>query len=237
MIKSKTLRVGGFVGGLCASAALVAGTVGMTGAYFTASQSGNLYGKSGHLSLTTSNPSLSFTDLVPGTPKTQSIGYKTDSSGNTDLWMVFTPTDQGYIAFTGADDQEVGTTGNYGGLGGYGFFQVQTNGTNDFVSYNLKNLNDTGTVPGNDACPVNANGDGGSYARATGPDNGSQAAPECGVPADILLASNLPTGSTGNIEVSFGLTGKAKAQNTVFANVPFKIVATQHGVRPDAQNF
>jgi hypothetical protein len=37
----------------------------------------------------------------------------------------------------------------------------------------------------------------------------------------------------------FGLTGRASNvfQNQQFANVPFEVVATQHGVRPDAENF
>ncbi|WP_213029941.1 hypothetical protein, partial [Acinetobacter baumannii] len=66
---------------------------------------------------------------------------------------------------------------------------------------------------------------------------GGQSAPECGVPAAIKLGSNLAPGQASSATLTFGLTGKAVAQDTYFANVPFKIVATQVGIRPDAANF
>jgi hypothetical protein len=227
MRKAKAARIAGFAVALGATASLVGVAAGGTGAYFTSSTAGSLEGTSGHLRLTANNTQLNMDGLMPEVPQTQNISYSTDSNGNEDLWMVFDPTTTGYQNFTGAK-----TSSFDGGLGRYGYFSVSDNGNLDFRSHNLQDAPAGDTADAQ--CSVNANGDGGSDQSEA---NTPGLTPLCGVPTDILLASNLPTGSSGNINVTFGISGKAQTQDFQYANVPFKIVATQAGVRPDALNL
>lgn len=228
MKKSKAIRLAGFVGALCASGALLGTSIAGTGAYFTDSHDGNLSASSGHLKVNTTNTYLNFNGLIPGEDKSATVTFTpTDGSPNEDVWMVFDTNDPAFWAFSGSKAQ------NGGGLGGYGHFKVVggQGAPYQFESYNLQTATD-GT-----GCYIDPNGDGGSDARATGPDNGSQSAPECGVPGQILIGHNLPAGYTGSADVTFGLTGKATGQDSTWANVPFKIVATQVGHRPNDNNF
>ncbi len=49
----------------------------------------------------------------------------------------------------------------------------------------------------------------------------------------IKLVNNVSNGDHGSITVTFGLDGyKQTQQNQQYPDVPFKIVATQHGVNP-----
>ncbi len=227
MNKGKIARLAGFVGVLGATTVLITTAVTGTGAYFTDSHSGSIAASSGHLTLNVSNPNLSFPNLLPGEDKTVNIGYNVDSSGNSDIWMTFTDT-AAYCAFTGASDDPANCGG---GLGRYGHFAVANDNGILFQSYNLKNApaGITGT-----SCAIDANGDGGS---AQGSTSVSNTPPYCGVPLAIKLASDLPNGSSGTIKTTFGITGRATGQNAPVATVPFNIVATQVGVRPDAANF
>ena len=234
MAISKAWRLGGFIAALGASGALIASATGATGAYFTDSHSGTIKGSTGHLKLdiTSGSTNLNFTDLVPTQYQQQKIGYKVDSSAgaNEDIWLVFDPTSQGYIDFTG-DDKQLNSGNGTGGLGRYGHFAVANNNVTKFTSYNLANL-----APGaSDAtCPVDAStGDGGSNQQPT---KATPRPPLCGVPAAIKLASNLSNGSTGEVEITFGVTGYWSAQYAPAVNVGYKIVATQAGVQPDATN-
>lgn len=229
MNKKTFARLSGFVGAAGLTAALVGAAVAGTGAYFTDSKDGSLKGTSGHLTLNVSQTQLAMSDLVPGVDQTQNISYNVNSSGKSDVWVVFDPTTVGFAAFTGAKDSSVYPGG---GLGGYGHFAISNNGGAPiFTSYNLAGVpaNDTSTP-----CAVDVNGAGGSTARATAP---KVPAPYCPVPAAIRVAAGLSSGQGGTINVTFGLTGKATTQNSVWANVPFKVVATQANVRPDALNF
>jgi hypothetical protein len=225
MGKGKALRLGGFAVALTASAALVASATGATGAYFTDSHSGSVTATSGHLTLNVTDPNLNFAGLVPGVDKTLNVDYNTDSSVNEDIWLVFSATDPGYQAWTGPKSNAFG-----GGLGRFGHFAVANNNSVDFQSYNLQLLDPA--VP-NPVCPVDANGDGGSSQQSS---SVSDTPPLCGVPQAILLAQNVASGVNGQIEMTFGLTGRAKGQNASVASVPFTIVATQHGISPDAPN-
>lgn len=227
MRKPTALRLAGFTlaAGLTASLAGVAAS--STGAYFTDSHDGNLSGTAGHLRLSVSSTALSFADLVPGDYQTRSIDYSTNSSGHEDIWMVF-PSGAGYSALTGyKGDPDFSA----GGLGRYGHFAVANGDQVKFTSYNLQNRAPGATDP---ICSVDANGNGGSNQQATSP---TDTPPLCGVPQFIKLASDLPSGSTGTIHMTFGVTGKWTGQNVPATNAPFKIVATQAGVRPDALNF
>lgn len=216
-------KIGGFIGTLTAGAALVATATAGTGAYFTDSAPGNIRATTGHLTLNTSSTDLVFGDLVPGEYKTLNINYNVDASSNSDVWLTFDPTSVAYQAFTGAKNNPLWPDG---GMGRFGHFKVSNNGTQRFTSFNLQN--------GPDGCSVDANGNGGSAQQASSvPDT----PPYCGVPTAIKLADNLSSGQGGTISVEFGVSGRWTAQRVTIPAVPFKVVATQHGVRPDAANF
>jgi hypothetical protein len=234
MVSKKTVKVAGFVGALCASAALVATAATSTGAYFTNSKDGNLAGSAGHLEVLTSGTNINFTGLNPGEDQTQKITYTPTSNSTTkeDIWLVFDPNTTGYGAFTGAKGLTYGSWTS-GGLGGYGHFKIISDQGLGFQSYNLA-LDPSG----NNTC-ANANGDGGSTAKETLASDGHTIvpAPYCGVPAAIKIGSGLNPGQASNAYLTFGLTGKATTQDITWANVPFKIVATQPGIRPDAVSY
>jgi len=233
--KLKAARLGGFVGTAGLTAALVGFAVSGTGAYFTDSAAGTMAANSGHLTLTTSgSTALSFADLVPGTDKTNSIGYTVDTNGPSDVWLVFDPTSKGYQGFTGAGTSSIVPGG---GLGRYGHFAVSVNsGPALFQSYNLSlDPNGNGAHPnGSGGCFIDGNGHGGSAQKATVTETHP---PYCGVPTDIKLSSGLTNGQSATVHLTFGLTGLQVDQNQTEWTVPFKIVATQAGVRPDAANY
>lgn len=233
MRKSRALRVTGFVGALCASAALVGTTVATTGAYFTDSKDGSFTATSGHLKLNLaagSTMNMNFDGLMPGTDQTKKISYTVDvSSGGADIWLVFPDTadPSPYQAFTGPKSNSEG-----GGLGRYGHFAVADNGHIAFQSYNLQLPADPSA---NTICTYDEWGNGGSAVKATSP---SDTPEECGVPNMIRLAKDVKTG--GEVEITFGLTGKQVDQDQREfggAAVPFQIVATQPDIKPGQPNF
>jgi hypothetical protein len=221
------VKVGGFVGTLAAGAALVGTAVTGTGAYFTDSKAGNLSASSGHLTLNTTDTNLSFRDLVPGEDKTRNINYNVDASGKSDVWLVFDKDDVGYAAWTGAKGDPVYPDG---GLGRFGHFAVARDGGGAlFQSWNLAHAGTTGYP----TCSGDANGHGAGRPATSRSDT----PPLCGVPTAIKIASNLSSGQGGVITMTFGVTGRWTAQNAPVAEVPFEVVATQAGVRPDAEHF
>lgn len=231
MRKKKIIRLGGFIGALCASAALVGFSASATGAYFTDSHAASLTASSGHLKLNvTGSTALNFANLMPGTPADQQISYSTSvSSGGVDLWMVFNPNGAGYQTFTGGKGS---TAAPGGGLGRYGFFKVSdSNGGQAFVSGNLAYPDGTNTYDPSNMCQTDpATGRGGSPVIAETP---SQKPPWCGVPAKILLASNLADNASGTVTVTFGLNGVLQqTQNQAEGTVDFTLVATPHGIAP-----
>ncbi|WP_407344509.1 hypothetical protein [Pengzhenrongella phosphoraccumulans] len=225
----KSLRLGGFLGAVGLTAVLAGVAVSGTGAYFSDTEVGGLSATAGHVNLSVSNPNIAFTGLMPGVdPAAQSINYSLDVSGKSDVWLTFEPTSVNYLAFTGANRNPLYPDG---GLGRYGHFKVGTAEAGVlFESYNLNHVpaNEPNSVP----CPVTADGTGGANRPAT-PEYTHPA--YCGVPSAIKLASGLSNGAHGTIQVTFGLTTMAdELQDIQWANVPFKIVATQEGVRPNA---
>lgn len=235
MRKTRSLRVLGFVGALTASAALVATTAATTGAYFSDSHDATLHATSGHLKLDVpnSNLSLDFTGLLPAvTPSdytSKRINFTADvNTGTEDVWLVF-PTDGSAEAFVGQPDDTL-----KGGLGRYGHFALSSSGGAHFTSYNLNN---EGTTPGHTGpvCTINGNGWGGSNVQAT--DKSDTSVPFCAPSNVILLQSGLANGQSGWADLTFGytkiMTDQVPQQDQ---RVNFKIVATQHGVRPDDQN-
>jgi hypothetical protein len=220
------VKISGFIATLGAGAALVAGAATGTGAYFTSSVDGSLSSSSGHLTLAASGTTLDFAGLMPGQDVTKKITYKIDvSSGTSDVWLTFDPASQGYQEFTGAKGSPLAADG---GLGRFGHFKVTAeNGAALFDSYNL-------ALPG--AGGTNCTDD---YGHGTGPmaTSVTNTPPFCGVPSAILVASNVADTGSGAVGVTFGLTGRQTAQRQLEPTVGFKLVATQHGVRPDAANF
>ena len=234
MDKKKGLRLAGFGGALCASAALVSLSVSGTGAYFTDSHSGEIDAGTGHVrvNINPGDGKLHFDNLLPGAYQNQTIDYTADGTGAEDIWLVF-PTTGGpggtnpSEAFTGRPDDGVG-----GGLGRYGHFAVTSTDGAHFTSYNLSaNRLDDSSAP----CPTDANGEGGSNQQAA---NRSDLIPYCPVPGAILLAANKTAGQGGTATLTFGFTPLLRGPQDAPDNkvVDFKIVATQHGVRPDDPN-
>jgi hypothetical protein len=229
--KKTVFKVAGFIGTLGAGAALVASAAAGTGAWFTDSENGSLASSTGSLqvNLISGTRNMSFQNLMPGDYKTQSVTYQVhQSSGKSDVWLVLDPTNVNVLAFTGDKHNSLYEDG---GLGRYGHFKVTANGSQVFVSNNLAHAED----PSDPAqCHVNADGHGGSSAK---PASETDTIDYCGVPYAIKLASGLNDGNTGNVALEFGVTGRWTAQNITLPTVPFSIVATQAGHRPDAGNF
>ncbi|MGN6611266.1 MAG: hypothetical protein ACTHLJ_05780 [Angustibacter sp.] len=229
MSKKNVFKVAGFIGTLGAGAALVATAATGTGAWFTDSADGGFTATAGHLRLSTGETTLHYSDLWPGTNQTKDISYSVDASGPTDVWFVLddsTAQNAAKVgAFTGASGDSAYPNG---GLGAYGHFEIWNNSSRKFVSSNLAR------GPQSQSCVTDANGNGGSTAA---PHNASERVAYCGVPTAVKVADNLTSGQGGTLKLVFGLTGKASGQNIQWADVPFKVVATQHGVRPGQASF
>jgi hypothetical protein len=227
MNKKKTARVAGFVGALGASALLLGAAANTTGAYFTDSHDGAINSSTGQVKVDTTDLQLNFDQLLPGEYKTQRVDYTARGTGSEDLWMVF-PTD-------GSAEALVGTAGDSagGGLGRFGHLQITSTGGASFVSNNLNNAG-TGSHSG-DSCGIDGNGWGGSSQEAA--DSHDNLVPFCAPKNAILLQSGMNSGDTGYANVEFGFTKLLHGQNAPHAQVAkFKIVATQHGIRPDNPN-
>jgi hypothetical protein len=232
MQKSKAIRLAGFVGALGASAVLVGAAVQGTGAYFTDSHNGSINASTGHVRVTVTpgNGNLNFTGLLPGDYQSKNVDYVAHGTGAEDIWLVF-PSDGSAEAFVGAPDDSYG-----GGLGRYGHFAVSSTNGASFTSYNLSNERTTDNVAGPN-CSVDANGEGGSNAAAA--DRSDYSVPYCAPRNAILLASGLNNGDSGTATFTFGYTplmNNPAQQDSGPQTVAYKIVATQHGIRPDNPN-
>jgi hypothetical protein len=227
MQKLKAARLAGFVGALGASAVLLGAAANTTGAYFMDQEDGTVSAKSGSLTVDKrSDYSLNFDKLIPGEYKSKDVAYHTAGDATEDIWLAF-PDGAASGMFTGAKN---GSKYAGGGLGRYGHFEVKNNADQVlFSSYNLQNESDTSS-----GC-ADANGHGSNRAATSETDTDMG---YCGVPHFIKVESNVAPGTDAKLTMVFGLTGKAKGQNTQVAeNLPFSVIATQAGVRPDAKNF
>lgn len=222
------VKVVGFIGSLAAGAALVGTAVTGTGAYFTDSDPGNLKADAGNLTLNTANTTLSFTAMNPGEDQFRDIPYNVNATGKSDVWLTFDNTKAAYAAFTGPKGGLV----DEGGMGRFGHFAVANDGVGLFESWNLQILPVGSTDP---VCYVDSDGHGSGIK----PADRAATPPLCGVPTAIKIASNLSSTQGGTMRVTFGLTGRASNgyKNLLLADVPFQVVATQAGHRPDASDF
>jgi hypothetical protein len=230
MSKKTMAKVAGFTAALGVTGALVGVAASSTGAYFTDSHSGTVSASTGGVHVNTSDLALNFTSLLPGEYKTNTVSYTAAGTGAEDIWLVL-PSDGTAGAFNGLG-------GSSAALGRYGHFAV-TSPAGSFTSYNLST---DPTSPSTASCGVDVNGHGGSNQEATSTnnaDNGSYV-PYCAVPNAILLDSNLTYGQSGSADITFGFTKLLKSaaqEDSALASVAqFKIVATQHGIRPDDVN-
>ncbi len=228
MFKKHT-RIVAFIGTLGASATLIGMAATNTGAYFTDSESGQIAGTTGHLTIDKNNDfNLNFDNLVPGEYKDRVVGYHTGGDTTEDIWLYF-PAGTQYGAFTGAKGTSSnGNVDGYsdGGMGRYGHFAVKDNAGNLlFSSYNLQNQPD-----GTSGC---ADGNGHGSNRPANSETDTDMG-YCGVPHYMLVESNVPSGADRSFTMTFGVTGKQTQQGQYAppANVPFQVVATQHGHSP-----
>jgi len=235
MRKSRAVRVAGFVGALGASAALVGFAATGTGAYFSDSHSGTIQASTGSvkINIAPGDGTLNFTNLLPGEYQSQQLQYQSTGTGSEDIWLVFptgtAPSNNPSEAFTGRPDD----TGTPGPLGRFGHFAVDAP-AGSFTSFNLSN---PGTTPGHTgpSCPTDAYGHGGSNTQA---ETRADIVDFCAPPNAILLSSGIAPGQLDSATFTFGFTpllenGQAAALAPV---AQYKIVATQHGVRPDDPN-
>jgi hypothetical protein len=230
MRKATTVRIAGFIGALCASGALVAASVSGTGAYFTDSHNGSINAGTGHIKVdvTPADGNLNFDNLLPGEYQTQRVTYTAHpSSGTEDIWLVFPNAGNDGDAFI--SHPASGATP----LGRYGHFGVTSSGGASFQSSNLA-LSTSG-YNGTDSCTIDANGEGGSSQTAS---STSDPVPYCAPMGAILLQSGMGDGAYGTADLTFGFTKLLKSgqDSGRHALESYKIVATQHGIRPDDQN-
>ncbi len=213
MARSRKFLTVGALG--VAAVALLAATTSTTGAYFTDSHNGAVNASTGAVVVQPKTVlSLNFAGLLPGVFQTKDLTYTAAGSAAEDIWLVF-PTDN--VPFRGGSGSAA--------LGRFGHFAVQSATGGAFTSYNL--------TSGSNPCTVDANGYGGSDVQS----DFSAQEPKpayCPVPDAILLSSNLTYGQTQTSTVTFGFTKLLKSgQSSALAQVvPFKLVATQHGVLP-----
>lgn len=229
MRKAKAVRLAGFFGALCASAALVGVSVSGTGAYFTDSHSNSITGSTGQIKVTVSpdSTSLNFANLLPGEFQTQRINYTAHPVGGTeDIWLVFPDAETANDAFI----QTPGDPSAAKPLGRYGHFGVTSTGGASFVSNNL--TLSPGGYNDSQSCGINGNGEGGSNAAA---DSRADVIPYCAPAHAILLQSGMNDGDNGYADISFGFTKLLTApQSANLGTIEnYQIVATQHGIRPD----
>lgn len=71
------------------TAALLLTATGATGAYFSDTHSGAFTGKTGAITLSTSNMNLYFSDMLPGVSQSQKVDYANTSVNAEDVYLVF----------------------------------------------------------------------------------------------------------------------------------------------------
>jgi len=216
MLKSKSGRLAAFLATVGLSVGLVGVAASTTGAYFSDTRSGSVSGTIGSIKVATSGGTgtdglgFSFTNMLPGEPQTVTGSYQNSGANVEDVWLVFNNVD----ALHAIND-----------LGTYGQAHLLSNGTEVFGSNNL-NDNVTSCVPGTGTPACNA------------------------VPQKLKLADSLAPGGVGTFGFTFNYGPKLKGNTGAGApfncyplggcannGLPYKIVATQHGVDPyDALN-
>lgn len=216
---------------LVASIALLGGTAvvasGSTGAYFSDTHSGTITGTIGSILLSTDSPtSISFTNLLPGTPQTVQVNYHNSGNSPEDVYLGF----NNLTALSALNN-----------LGRFGHVVITSDGQGSvgsvFSSYNLNdNLTSCGSF---------------SHSIPTGPTT-STCWP---VTTPLMLAGNVQPGASEDFTFTFeyasaignnGGNGPGvwntypAAGGQFYTNsgdgtgngLPFQLVATQVGITP-----
>jgi hypothetical protein len=226
MQKKTWAKLGGFAVALACTGTLVGFAASGTGAYFTASSSGSINGSTGTVNLSTATTNLNFNGLLPGQYQTQSFTYNVSGgTGDEDVYLEF----KNVNAF-----QEVPTPGATP-LGRYGHLAV-SGPAGTFSSFNL--ATDPGTLqnppnPDPTDCQVDAFGRGGNQTtEATSTSDFHDGF--CPAPQFILLSYDMKSSDpTATASITFGFTGLLTSpENTAIPQIPFTVVAVQHGVAP-----
>jgi hypothetical protein len=225
MIKSKALRVGGFVVAVGLTASLVGFAAQGTGAYFSDTSPGTVSGTVGSIHVVTqggtgaSSNIFSFDRLLPGAPQTVTISYTNTGNSAEDVYLTF-PNATALSALNS--------------LGTYGNVQVNNAGGQDV--FDSQNLND-GCLQGSVSTdhPIPCKGLPKQLQVASG------LAPNATGTATFAFgyASKL-SGSGGGVFNAYPVLKKdgSSGQNTVNSTdgsgdgLPFATVATQVGQQP-----
>lgn len=208
MNKSKAARLTGFIGSAGATALLVGFAVSGTGAYFTDSEPGTLQGSMGTIQVDASGGyGPNGTDITFTNMLPGEAQTHTIDYTNTGAnnQDVWVVFDQAYLGDFDRDTD----TGLINDRGTYAEIHITSFGAPRFES---ANLNDDA-----DSCPPGAGN------------------PACNpLPKQILLASNLTPGASGDMVFSY-MPGAKYRNNQGLPEfyLPYKIVATQHGIAPD----
>lgn len=223
MAQSRKLLTVGALG--VAAAALIATGSGVTGAYFTDSNSGVITGDVGSIKLGGQNLNLKFDNLLPGVAQTVTVPFSNSGTEAQDVWLTF-PVGSALHALNN--------------LGTYGEVHVVNNvGQSVFDSANLQDgrtradgTNSCGgfaqTVPAKDGCwPLPA-----KIKVASNVASGATSA----ATFTFMYASKL-TGSGGGVFNTFPSVGRGQeAFNTDLTpagtGLPFDVVAVQVGQTP-----
>jgi hypothetical protein len=209
--KKQFFKVTGFISTLAAGTALVASAATGTGAYFTDSVSGTISGTMGSIDIQAGDggpaaTTINFTKMLPGETGKQEVAFKNTGQNPQDVWVVFPKSALGDGDHS--TDQHL-----INDFGTYATIQIKSSGGTVFYS---TNLNDDQT-----SCPDGVSDP--AVGRACH-----------ALPTMVRLSSNLAPGQGGNMEFAFTPDAKFKNnQGLPVLNLPYKLVATQHGISPD----
>jgi hypothetical protein len=231
MHKKTWAKLGGFVVAAACTATLVGFAATNTGAYFTDSAPGSINASTGNVTVNTAGTTLNFTGLLPGQYQPLTFIYNVNSgSAAEDVYLEFSHVD----AFQHIPQDGAVPLGRYGHL-------AVSGPAGSFSSFNLAQDPDdaTGNTDGRaDDCQVDQYGRGG-YQTAEATDVGDHTVGYCPAPKFILLSANLdPSDGNQTASITFGYTGllQSPQNRTNLLNVPFKVVAVQHGILPGNSN-
>lgn len=206
MNKSTTIRIVGFVGSLGATAALVGAAASGTGAYFSDAKSGNIAGTMGSIKITAyDGGGANATDISFTNMLPGEAQDKTVRYQNTGK-----NTQDVWLVFNQSDLGDFDHSTDNHKINDFGRFaeiHVKGNGTEVFGS---KNLNDDAN-----SCPP--------------------AGTDCNpLPSQIKVADGLTPGQVGDFTFSFtpGARFGNGVQDLTILNLPYQLVATQHGIAP-----
>lgn len=206
MSKAKAARIAGFTVALGATASLVGFAATSTGAYFTDAKTGTVSGTMGSIKITgTDGAGANNTDISFANMLPGEQQSKTVGYTNSGA----NPEDVWVVFPQSAlgDFNHSTDTGLVNDLGHYGEIHVDSNGTEIFGS---TNLNDD---------PVSC------------PPAGTDCNP---LPHMLKLADNVAPGTSGNWTFAFTPGAKFKGNAGLpVLNLPYTLVATQHGIAPD----